>query len=156
MASKIFKGMKVILKERESTTRSAILGVSVPNFVAPLPRSHGLPLYPPNVLLTARLPDRDFSPRGTLGSAVLRRCSSPGSTRNLILSSNAGGVRGGIIVDSLLRQGRKTLEQMPPSHCMELHFSSCVGKIYLSFPPTLLIRSFQFLNSVNPVRGCVP
>ena len=47
------------------------------------------------------------------GGGISRCCSSPSSTWSLILSSNAGGVRSGTIANSLLRQGRKTLEEMP-------------------------------------------
>ena len=70
---------------------------------------------------------------------VSRRCSSPSSTRSLILSSNAGGVRSGVIVNSLLRQGRKTSEEVPSSHWMKFQFTSYAGKIFLV--PTNLAHS---------------
>jgi len=56
----------------------------------------------------------------------------------------------------LLRQGRKTSEEMPSSHWMKFQFTSCAGKIFLSSPQTLLTRSFQFFEPVNPVHGRIP
>ena len=88
-------------------TRSVILDASVSNFAAlesPLPTHCRTMLYSPNALFTARLPSCDFSPQGTLGSAVPRYCSSQRSSQSLILSSSAhGGVRGGMIPTLLTR-----------------------------------------------------
>ena len=123
-------------------TRSVILGASLrPKFRCPLPsRSHGLSLYPPNALLTPRLPGCDFYPRGTLGSAVSRR-SSPSSSRSLILSSNVGGVRSGIIVNFLLRKGRKILEEIPALKSLDGAPLRLIRWQHPSFTLTNLARS---------------
>jgi len=119
MTPGIFKGMKPVIQSRRATRvwrpdRDLAREVQFRHLGAALPPDHTELLYPANSLFTARLPDCDFSPRGTPWEARFRGVVPPPPPRSLILSSNVGGVRRGIIVNPrFVKGGLETLKGMP-------------------------------------------